>query len=239
MFKVHNNAEAIMEPRLRDEEAGPTLALYRVAQAVTQGGARDVFEEAWMQPLFEVLSEEMDALMRDESPQGAAAERWVRTLRGVLVEEIKNLRNVEIELMRLLPKMAAAAAETSLRDGFEDQLEMAKEHGQRLDEVAEWIGISAKGRTCAAMEGFIYGIKEVIVENRAGEARDYSLVSAALKVEDYKIVCYGCARTFAQILGLEEPAALLEASYGEETALHAKLEYLAEFLQPQEEELLA
>ena len=221
------------KPTLREEAGLPALALYRAAQTVTEGGARDVFEEAWMQPLFEVLSEEMDALMRDERPRGAAAGRWVKTLRSVLVEEIKNLRSVEIKLMRMLPKMAAAAQEACLGNAFEELGELAKEHGQRLDEVAERMGISASGRVCEAMEGFVSGIREVIVENRPGAERDYSLVSAALKVEDYKIVCYGCARTFAQILGLGEVAALLEASYGEESSLHAKLEYLGEYVCPQ------
>lgn len=216
----------------RRGEVAPAFALFQAAQAVTEGGARDIFEEEWMQPLFEVLSEEMDAMMRDKSPRGPAAGRWVKTLRSVLVEEIKNLRSMEIKLMQTLPKMAGAAQETSLSQAFDDQLELVKEHGQRLDEVAEMIGISAKGRACAVIEGFVSGIREVIVENRMGHARDYSLVSAALKVQDYKIVCYGCARTFAQILGLNEAAALLEASYQEESSQHVKLEYLGEFVRP-------
>jgi len=220
------------ENALHRGKVTPAFALFRAAQAVTEGGARDIFEEEWMQPLFEVLNEEMDAMMRDKSPRGPAAGRWVKTLRSVLVEEIKNLRSVEIKLMQTLPKAIRAAQEKSLGQAFEEQLEQAKEHGQRLDEAAEWIGISTKGRACAVMESFVSGIKEVIAENAPGTARDYSLVSAALKVQDYKIVCYGCARTFAQILGLNEAAALLEASYQEEASLHTKLEYLGEFVRP-------
>ena len=216
----------------------PAFELFRAAQAVTEGGARDIFEEEWMQPLFEVLNEEMDAVMRDRNTRSPATGRWLKTLRSVLVEEIKNLRSVEIKLMQTLPKMTRAAQEACLGNAFEDQLELVKEHGQRLDEAAELIGISAKGRACTVIEGFVSGIREVIVENPPGNARDFSLVSAALKVEDYKIVCYGCARTFAQILGLNEAAALLEASYQDEALLHAKLEYLGEFVRPDDGEYL-
>jgi hypothetical protein len=182
MVKASDNMGTLMaeENALQGGKVAPAFALFQAAQAVTEGGARDIFEEEWMQPLFEVLSEEMDAMMRDKSPRGPAAGRWVKTLRSVLVEEIKNLRSVEIKLMQMLPKVTRAAQETSLGQAFEEQLEQVKEHGQRLDEVAEMIGISAKGRTCAVMESFVSGIKEVIVENAPGDARDYSLVSAAL-----------------------------------------------------------
>ena len=54
------------------------------------------------------------------------------------------------------------------------------------------------------------------------------MIAAANRVEHYEIAAYGSARTFAQTLGLDEAASLLQATLEEEKAADAKLTSLAE-----------
>ena len=58
--------------------------------------------------------------------------------------------------------------------------------------------------------------------------RDAGLIAAANRVEHYEIAAYGSARTFAEILGLTEAAALLEQTLQEEKRADQKLTQLAE-----------
>jgi ferritin-like metal-binding protein YciE len=191
-------------------------------------GLKSVYEEAWMKPMFEALVEEMDGVLTGTDAGGAPSARWLRTLREALGEEIRNLRSMEIMQMRVLPKIAQAAAGGGVRQFFEEMEEQAKEQAQRVDEVAELMNLALAERHCVMMEGLVMGIREVIAENQAGRARDGSLLAAALKVQEYKAGCYGCARTFAYILGLGEVSALLEASAQEAVTAQMKLSKLAE-----------
>jgi ferritin-like metal-binding protein YciE len=58
--------------------------------------------------------------------------------------------------------------------------------------------------------------------------RDAGLIAAANRVEHYEIAAYGSARTFAQTLGLNQAAALLEQTLQEEKEADQKLTRLAE-----------
>ena len=66
-----------------------------------------------------------------------------------------------------------------------------------------------------------------IQENADPDVRDAALIAAAQRVEHYEIAGYGCARTFASILGDEETASLLQQSLDEEKETDVKLTELA------------
>ena len=55
-------------------------------------------------------------------------------------------------------------------------------------------------------------------------------ISAAQRVEHYEIAGYGCARTYAEILGDRNGADLLEKTLEEEAATDKKLTELAKTL---------
>jgi ferritin-like metal-binding protein YciE len=58
--------------------------------------------------------------------------------------------------------------------------------------------------------------------------RDAGLIAAAQKVEHYEIASYGCCRTWAQHLGQQGVAQLLEQTLNEEKQTDAKLNSIAE-----------
>ena len=59
------------------------------------------------------------------------------------------------------------------------------------------------------------------------DVRDAGLISTAQRVEHYEIAAYGCARTYAELIGDSEGASLLKATLTEEKATDAKLTDLA------------
>ena len=156
----------------------------------------------------------------------------LKSLEDLLVQEIKDLYNAETQLVKALPKMAKAASSEALQEGFTQHLEETKGHVERLEEVANLLGVSPKGKTCQAMKGLVEEGSEVIEEEGDPSLCDLALIIAAQKVEHYEIAGYGCARTIAESLGLSDVVDLLQATLDEEGETDKKLTSVAMELFP-------
>jgi ferritin-like metal-binding protein YciE len=77
------------------------------------------------------------------------------------------------------------------------------------------------------MEGLIEEGKGILEETEVGVVRDAGIISAAQKIEHYEIASYGTLRQFAETLGFEEAAALLEETLDEEKGADKKLTEVA------------
>lgn len=152
----------------------------------------------------------------------------LKSLRDLLVDELRDLHNAENQLIKALPKMAKAASHEELREGFETHLEETREHVDRLDRCFKILGEKARGKKCHAMEGLVEEGKEAIEEDAPDAIRDAKLIGAAQRVEHYEIAAYGTARSFAQTLGETQVADLLQETLDEEGETDKKLTALAE-----------
>jgi ferritin-like metal-binding protein YciE len=149
------------------------------------------------------------------------------TLRDLYIYELKDLYSVEKQLISALPKMAKAAKNDKLEAGFREHLEQTKEHAARLETILGQRGQSTRGKKCKGMEGIIAEGAEIIEEEADPEVRDAGLIGAAQRVEHYEIAGYGTARTYAEMLGDEEGAKLLQETLNEEKQTDEKLTNLA------------
>src|SRR5947207_1436463 len=123
----------------------------------------------------------------------------LKTLQDLLVAQLKDLFSAENQLVKALPKMARASTHPQLRAGFEEHLEQTRHQVERLETIFEQLGVSPKGKKCAAMEGLIEEGKELMGEAEPA-VLDAGLIAAAQKVEHYEIASYGSARTWAEQL---------------------------------------
>jgi ferritin-like metal-binding protein YciE len=151
----------------------------------------------------------------------------LQTLEDLYIYELKDLYSAEKQLIRALPKMAKAAQNEQLVAGFKEHLEQTKEHVARIEKILAEHKQSARGSRCKAMEGLIAEGAEMIEESAEPAVKDAGLISAAQRVEHYEIAGYGTARTYAEMLGDNEGARLLQATLGEETETDQKLSKLA------------
>jgi ferritin-like metal-binding protein YciE len=149
------------------------------------------------------------------------------TLEDMLVETLRDTFDAEKQLVKALPKMAKAANSDDLRAAFEEHLEVTKGQVARLEKVFEELGVAARGKHCVAMEGLIEEGQELIDEDHDPEVKDAGLIAAAQKVEHYEIAAYGTLRTWAEMLGHNKAAELLQESLGEEAETDEKLSQLA------------
>ncbi len=151
----------------------------------------------------------------------------MKSLNDLLVEQLKDLYSAENQLIKALPKMAKAATNPDLKAGFQEHLEQTRGQATRLEEICEQLGVTPRGKKCAAMEGLIEEGKELMQEDAEPGVLDAGLIAAAQKVEHYEIAGYGSARTWAERLGLDEAVRLLQATLDEEKETDEKLTQLA------------
>lgn len=150
------------------------------------------------------------------------------SLQDLFVEEIKDLYNAEKQIEKALPRMAKTASSPDLRQAFNSHLEQTRRQIERLEEIGKSLGISLRGKKCKGMEGIIEEGEEILAIKGDDNTRDAGLIGAAQRVEHYEIAGYGCARTYARMLGHREAERLLDETLREEEATDRKLTTIAE-----------
>jgi ferritin-like metal-binding protein YciE len=151
----------------------------------------------------------------------------LNTLKDLYIHELKDLYSAETQLVKALPKMAKAASAPELKEGFELHLEETREHVARLKSILESHDQTTRGPKCKGMEGLLEEGTSMIEEEADEEVRDAGLIAAAQRVEHYEIAGYGCARTYAELLGDKAGAKVLQTTLDEEGATDKKLTKLA------------
>src|SRR5215204_2992824 len=148
-------------------------------------------------------------------------------LHDLFEDQIKDLYSAENQIIKALPKMAKNATSPQLRTAFERHLEETRNQAARLEQIAQELDFTPKGKKCKGMEGLIEEGKEVMDEFDE-DTLDAGMIGAAQKVEHYEIAAYGTARAHAEMLGYRRIAKLLQQTLNEEGMTDKKLTQLAE-----------
>jgi ferritin-like metal-binding protein YciE len=152
----------------------------------------------------------------------------LNTLRDLYIDELKDLWSAEKQLVKALPKMAKAANDPELSKAFMTHLRQTEQQVKRLEQVFEDLGESPRGKKCVGMEGLIEEGQELIKERPDPDVLDAGLISKAQHIEHYEIAGYGTVRTYAQLLGADRQAQLLQQTLDEEGQTNKLLTQLAE-----------
>jgi ferritin-like metal-binding protein YciE len=150
------------------------------------------------------------------------------SLQDLYVEELKDLYSAETQILKALPKMIDAANSPELKVAFQTHEHQTREQVKRLEQIFDRLDTDARGKACKGMQGLLAEGEEFISEKPDPMVMDAGLISMAQRVEHYEIAGYGCVRTYAQELGLNNDAALLQQTLEEEGETDKKLTRLAE-----------
>ena len=152
----------------------------------------------------------------------------MQTLRDLYLDQLKDLWSAEKQLVKALPKMARAAGDPQLSQAFTTHLRQTEQQVQRLEQIFEELGESPRGKKCVGMEGLIEEGQELVKEKPGPDVLDAGLIAKAQHVEHYEIAGYGTVRTYAQLLGFDRQAQLLQETLDEEGETDKLLTQLAE-----------
>jgi ferritin-like metal-binding protein YciE len=152
----------------------------------------------------------------------------IDTLQELLIDEMRDIYSAENQITKALPKMAKKASNPQLKKAFETHLKETENHAKRLQQIFDKLGKKPTGKKCAAMEGLVEEGKEMMAEDMDDETMDAALIAVAQKVEHYEIASYGTVRTWAQAIGDDQTAKLLQQTLDEEGKTDKLLTELAE-----------
>ncbi|MDQ8051724.1 MAG: ferritin-like domain-containing protein [Pedobacter sp.] len=138
-------------------------------------------------------------------------------LHELFVDELRDILGAEKQLLKGLKKMSESAINESLKKAFTDHYAQTEGQIERLKQVFQSIGLTARAKKCKAMEGLL-GEADEIIESfvEEPEVLDAALITAAQKVEHYEIASYGCVVTYAKLMEHTEAAELLAETLAEE-----------------------
>ena len=163
---------------------------------------------------------------RTASTNGAGKE--IHPLQQLFEKELKDVLWAEKALVKAIPKFIKKATSQELISTLENHLSETEEQVRRLEKVFSLINKEPKTIKCEGMNGLIKEADLIIKVCEQGAMRDAGIISVVQKIEHYEISSYGTLRTFANTLGLNEAADILQESLNEEKSSDQKLSELAE-----------
>jgi ferritin-like metal-binding protein YciE len=152
----------------------------------------------------------------------------MESLRELYIDELKDLYSAEKQIVKALPKMVKNASNPQLKKAFSDHLDETEGHVERLEKIFDMLGETSRGKKCKGMEGLIEEAKELLDEDASEEVLDAGMISKAQHVEHYEMAGYGTVRTYAEQLGYDDQAKLLQQTLDEEGHANELLTQIAE-----------
>lgn len=144
------------------------------------------------------------------------------------VDELKDIYWAEKHLVKALPKMKKAATSEELAAAFEKHTQETQQHIETLEQVFDLLGEKASAKKCDAMAGLLEEADGIIADTDKGTMiRDAGLILAAQKVEHYEIATYGTLKVFAENMGHQEVADLLNQTLENEKETDVALTEIA------------
>ena len=142
-------------------------------------------------------------------------------------DTLKDIYFAEKKILATLPKMAKAAQNEELKAAFEKHRGETEGQVERLEQVFAIIEKKPQGKTCAAIVGITDEGAEIMEEYKGSPALDAGLLAAAQAVEHFEISRYGTLKAWAEQLGLDDAAELLQETLDEEEATDEALTEIA------------
>lgn len=155
------------------------------------------------------------------------SENMITSLEQLYFDQIRDLYSAEMQLLGMLPQMAAHATCRELRNAFNDHLQETHTHCARLRIISERHGTPRQTMPCDAMRGLLRQVMKYLTQTVPGDVRDAMLIASGNRIEQYEIAGYGVAKEFAECLGFAEDVCLLNETLAEEAAVDAAITKIA------------
>jgi ferritin-like metal-binding protein YciE len=147
------------------------------------------------------------------------------------MHELGDILYAERTLVKVLPKLAQEATDSTLRDAFEKHLGETEQHVTNIEKAFEMVGESAKAEKCPGIDGIKKEHDEFVSkEDPSTDVLDMFLTGAAARTEHYEIAAYTGLITTAKALGENDVAKLLDENLTQENAALEKVTTISKTL---------
>lgn len=137
-------------------------------------------------------------------------------LKKLYIDQLQHLHSAENQITKALPKMIEKASDPQLKQALQTHLQETQGHVARLEQILQNSKGEVDSKKSKGIAALIAEGEDIITDASDEAVRDAGIIAAAQKVEHYEIAAYGTLRTFAEILGLDHEADLLDTTLEEE-----------------------
>ena len=152
----------------------------------------------------------------------------IEDLRTLYISNLKKALDMEQKITKSLPDLIENSTDAELSDAFQVHLDETQGHVTTLESLLRTHIGEVATETCKVIDGLTTEAADTIKDATDPAVRDIALIGAAQQVEHHEIAVYGTLRRWAEILGLDEDAALLESIEAEEENADAVLTEIAD-----------
>jgi ferritin-like metal-binding protein YciE len=152
----------------------------------------------------------------------------IEDLRTLYISNLKKALDMEQKITTSLPDLIENSTDPELSDAFRVHLDETQGHVSTVENMLRNHTGEASAETCKVINGLTSEASDTIKDATDPAVRDIALIGAAQQVEHHEIAVYGTLRRWAEILGLDEDAALLESIEAEEENADAVLTEIAD-----------
>jgi ferritin-like metal-binding protein YciE len=151
----------------------------------------------------------------------------LENLQQLFIKELRDLYDAENQITDALPKLIDAAQHSNLKNALQQHLSVTQQQIARLDRIFEMLNEKPTGESCKGMKGLLKEGDDIVSQGGDPSTVDAGIISAAQRVEHYEMAGYGTVRTYAELLGQNEMARLLEQTMKEEQEADKTLSEIA------------
>ena len=152
----------------------------------------------------------------------------IEDLRTLYITNLKKALDMEQKITKSLPDLIQNSTDPELSDAFRMHLDETQGHVSSVEGLLRRHIGDISTETCKVINGLSSEASDVIKDATDPSVRDIALIGAAQQVEHHEIAVYGTLRRWAEIIGLEEDAAVLESIEAEEENADAVLSEIAD-----------
>src|SRR4030095_9091868 len=136
----------------------------------------------------------------------------IGSLKDLYLDELNDLYDAEMQIVRALPRLAEAAQHPELRATLSRQSEESRLHLERLELIFTHWGERRRQQLCAGLKGSVQEADDRLHAATTADTRDAAIIGAAQRIEHYVLAAYGSARTCARRLNRSDEARLVDGT---------------------------
>jgi len=152
----------------------------------------------------------------------------IEDLRSLYISDLRKALDMEQKITKALPDLIESATDEELADAFRTHLAETQEHVRKVEALLSENAGDTSTETCKVIDGLISEASDIITDVTDFSIRNISLIGAAQQVEHHEIAVYGTLRRWAELLGLDSDAAILESIEDDEQTADEILSEISE-----------
>ena len=140
----------------------------------------------------------------------------IEDLRALYINSLQKALDMEQKITKALPTMVEKSTDRDLAAAFRNHLQQSQGHVSKIETLLRNATNDADTVTCKVITSLINEAEGMTRDASAPAIRDVSLIAAGQQIEHHEIAIYGTLRSWAELLGLDTDAEVLESILTEE-----------------------